>query len=422
MHAMMLAAPPLLMPFGYWLALVAVLMWTTMTGWRRVPGVLTLTWQRNGWLLAVLLGFGVVELLMGVWHQELGRALPMAAAAWGAALLLLTLGRRPPVLAAWWAGLAVAGLGAGGWALYQRVFEAAARASGHAPLHAILFGNLSLLAGLLCLAGIGWAWGRPHRGTWVTLLVAGAVGGVLSSVLSGTRGGWLALPLALVLFYRGYLYRWQPIWRVGILAGVLAAMVAAYAVPQSGVQPRVDAAVSEGQDFLSGEVRGSVGLRLEMMRGAGLLILERPWLGHGHEGYRPGMQRLVEEGRLAAGVEHFWHAHNELLDAWVRRGLPGLAMVLALYLMPLWLFAGRLRASDPVHRSLAVAGMLLPVTFMDFGLSYPFFAYPVGMLVYGSWLTAIWLLIPVAQPHRIERKSNVNRSMGPAGRPDCLGC
>jgi len=36
-----------------------------------------------------------------------------------------------------------------------------------------------------------------------------------------------------------------------------------------------------------------------------------------------------------------------------------------------------------------VAGLLLPVTFIDFGLSYAFFAYPVGILVYGSWLALL---------------------------------
>ncbi|MGJ7457437.1 O-antigen ligase family protein [Halomonas sp. RA08-2] len=411
MYAVVMPAMPLLVPLGYWLALGAVLLWAGVSGSRRAPEAVALTWRRDGWLLALLLGFGTVELLVGAWHHELGRAFTMAAAAWGAALLLLVLRRRPPVLGAWWAGLALAGLGTGGWALWQKAMEGAARASGHAPLHAIHFGNIALLSGLLCLAGIGWAWGRHRRAAWVTLLVAGAAGGVLASILSGTRGGWLAVPLVLALFYRAYLSRWPLVWQGGVLAGVITVMVVAYALPQSGVQPRVDIAVAEGQDYLAGEVRGSVGLRLEMMRGAGLLILERPWLGHGHEGYQPGIQRLVDEGRLAPGVERFWHAHNDLLDAWVRRGLPGLALVLALYLLPLWVFSVRLKTSDPVRRSLAVAGLLLPITFMDFGLSYPFFAYPVGIAVYGSWLTALWVLMPTEQAQRVVH-------LGAAGRLD----
>lgn len=60
-----------------------------------------------------------------------------------------------------------------------------------------------------------------------------------------------------------------------------------------------------------------------------------------------------------------------------------------LYLLPLWVFAPRLVASDPETRSLAMAGLLLPVAFIDFGMSHPFLAYPVGILVYGGWLALL---------------------------------
>ncbi|APX93249.1 hypothetical protein BWR19_10070 [Halomonas sp. 1513] len=397
-----LAAAPVLVPFGYWLALAVLLAWGLAVRWRgQPPYSVPPTAEQAGaaqphgaWLGAALLCFALGEALAGYWHTDWLAAWPTLAAG-ALAALSWALGRRLVIpLGCVWAGFALGGMGAGGWALWQALVDGAWRANGHAPLHAIFFGNVALLSGLLCLAGLGWVWSRRGEGErlvgWWLLMLAGAAGGLLASVLSGTRGGWIALPLALLVFYRGYLRGWAPRWRWACAAIVLSLLLAVYATPQTGVQNRVSEAREEVHDYLAGNARGSVGTRLEMYRGAGLLILDQPYLGLGHQGYQPRMQALVEAERLPAGLDRYWHAHNELLDAWVRRGLLGLVAVLALYLVPLWHFSRQLSTGDPARRATAVAGMLIPVAFIDFGLSYAFFAYPVGIAVYAVWLALFW--------------------------------
>ena len=67
---------------------------------------------------------------------------------------------------------------------------------------------------------------------------------------------------------RGWSARWR--WlTVGAVALLLAGL---YLTPQSGVQQRVGVAMEEAADYLAGEPNGSVGARLEMYRGALLLI------------------------------------------------------------------------------------------------------------------------------------------------------
>jgi O-antigen ligase len=247
---------------------------------------------------------------------------------------------------------------------------------------------------LLCLAGLGWAWQqRSTRFFWVALLLSGAMGGGLASALSGTRGGWLALPLVIWVFYYGYARRWRALWRWLALTAAIAVMIGVYTTPHSGVEKRVDKAVAEVHRYMEGADYGSVGARLEMYRGAFWLIYERPLVGYGHQGYLPAMQRLETQGVLSPELGNYWHAHNDLLDAWVRKGLPGLVIVVSLYLIPLWLFFPGLRAESATQRSYAVAGILLPITFMGFGLSYSFFAYPAGVAVYASWLIFLWVLV-----------------------------
>lgn len=350
----------------------------------------------DGLLLALLLGVGIVEVAAGAWHSSLKQALPLAGAAWLAALAFMMVRAVPPRPSAWWVGLALSGLGVGGWAAWQKWIVGLTRATGHPPLHSIFFGNLALLMALLCLAGLGWAWQqRSTRFCWVALLLSGAMGGGLASALSGTRGGWLALPLVIWVFYCGYARRWRALWRWLALTAAITVMIGVYATPHSGVEKRVDKAVAEVHRYMEGASYGSVGARLEMYRGAFWLIYEHPFVGYGHQGYLPAIQRLEAQGVLSPELGNYWHAHNDLLDAWVRRGLPGFLIVVSLYLIPLWLFFPGLRAESSTQRSYAVAGMLLPIAFMSFGFSYSFFAYPAGVAVYASWLIFLW--VPVSE-------------------------
>ncbi|MDP3535412.1 MAG: O-antigen ligase family protein [Halomonas sp.] len=340
----------------------------------------------------------MVEVMVGVWHASLRQALPLAGAAWLGALALVMIRTAALKPWGWWAGLALAGIGAGGWAAWQKLGVGLTRATGHPPLHSIFFGNFALLSSLLCLAGLGWAWHQQTtRFYWIMLLLGGAAGGALASVFSGTRGGWLILPLVLCLFYYGYTHRWRARWRWLGMCSVLVVMLVVYVTPQTGVAKRMDKAVSEVHRYIEGTGFGSVGARLEMYRGAMWLIRDQPFIGYGHRGYDPAMQGLKKKGILNPDLGNYWHAHNDLLDAWVRRGLPGLLMVLGLYLVPLWRFLPGLRSENPKHRSFSMAGVLLAISFISFGLSYSFFAYPAGIAVYASWLILLWVQVPEEQ-------------------------
>lgn len=401
MQAIALTTLPLLVPMGYWLGLVISIIWGSLV-WnkRRNPGPINIKHvadRGDGLLLGLLVGVGVVEVVVGLWHGSLRQAVPLAGAAWLGALALVAVRTVAPKPQAWWIGLAVCGLGAGGWAAWQKLGIGLTRATGHPPLHSIFFGNFALLSGLLCLAGLGWAWQQhASRFYWLMLLIGGAAGGVLASIFSGTRGGWLVVPLVLGIFYVVYTHRWRARWRWLGVCSVLALILAVYAIPQSGVAKRTDKAVIEVHRYIEGTGFGSVGARLEMYRGALWLMSEQPVMGYGHQGYEPAMQTLKVTGVLSPGLGNYWHAHNDLLDAWVRRGVPGFLMVLGLYLVPLWRFLPGLRSENANERSFSMAGVLLVISFISFGLSYSFFAYPAGIAAYASWLVFLWVQVPAA--------------------------
>src|SRR5690606_10986220 len=102
--------------------------------------------------------------------------------------ILIVLLKRPPSFRLVWAGMMVAAFSALGLALWQRHIHGNFRPDGFMT-SAIPFGNLSLMAGILCLAGITWANTRARYGwCWKFVLYAAFLAGMYVSLLSGSRG------------------------------------------------------------------------------------------------------------------------------------------------------------------------------------------------------------------------------------------
>lgn len=386
MGAVLLCATPLLMPKGGWFALAVA----ATTG-----GIYLLRGKPLNLGNSYLLGVRVIPLMLAltaigaaVWQGggALQSSLPLLLVAGLLAIASAALGHIKITAAVAFGAFALTGMATGSWAAWQHIAQGARRASGFEPLHAILYGNLSLTVGLICLAGLAWAWQCPRRYRWLLVCGLGALGGLAASVLSGTRGGWVALPLAGLLFYRVYLRSWSRGWHVLVLASIATLALSLYALPQTGVEQRVGQALEEGQDYLEGEAYGSVGVRLELYRTSLALIAEQPLRGYSLDEYRQALQVKLAEGDITKSVARHWHAHNDVLNAWVRYGLLGALATLLLYGWPFAYFSSRLLRASASQRPIVLAGMLLPVLFFDFGLTYAFFAYPVVLGTYWLWL------------------------------------
>lgn len=346
--------------------------------------------RQDAWVMLAMLGF----CLAGLWEvlvlQQEWREFDKPSRFLLAIPATLLVMAYPPRLAWLWSGLVVGAVGVGAWAIWQKLLVGVDRATGYT--YVIQFGDISMLMGILCLAGLGWAMIQPRRKTWLGLLLLGALGGLLGSLLSGSRGGWVGLPFVLLVLYAAYGETMSRRLKVALAALCVAGAAVAYAVPQFGVQHRVNGAFEDIAQYVSGEGRtSSVGARFEMWRGAGLLIAERPLLGWGESGYYREMNRLAEQGVINERVaERYGHPHNEFLNAFTKQGIVGLLSLLALYLVPLKLFARKLKAADMELRSLAVAGTLLPVAYIDFGLTQSLMEHNSGAMVYAFWLAILW--------------------------------
>lgn len=156
------------------------------------------------WLLALLALFTLEGVFNGLWHQ-LGSQNYDKVIRFALAISIFFYIRWAKPSVAWgWAGLGAGGIFISLQALYERISDGVERVSGYT--HPIQFGNLSMLTALFCVAGLGWSLTRPYpqRTMFTWLLGLGTLGGVLGSLLSGSRGGWVGLPLVLFVLYRAY--------------------------------------------------------------------------------------------------------------------------------------------------------------------------------------------------------------------------
>ncbi|MFM2482486.1 O-antigen ligase family protein [Celerinatantimonas sp. YJH-8] len=305
----------------------------------------------------------------------------------------LFLRRYPVSIRAFWYGIAVGALSGCAVGLYQKIILDADRSNGFQ--HPIMFGDLGVLFGLLSFAGVIYFVAMHDRKSILFMGLAG-VAGLFTSALSGSRGGWIAIPMALLYIF------WQSRELIGrtramlilisfvVLAGIVIA------IPQTNVYQRIDDTITNVQAYISGEnAVTSSGERFEMWKAAFYLFKKAPILGVGKYDLQVEKQILANQGLINSSVVQYGHAHNEYLTNLSEYGIIGLILLLFVYGVPLRLFVKQVRyyASHWQYKSVAMAGVLVPVCFMDFALTQSMFSHNSGVMIYILSIITIWSIL-----------------------------
>ncbi|MBV6304451.1 O-antigen ligase family protein [Candidimonas humi] len=315
------------------------------------------------WLLCAIF---LIALGLSLFHGNRTRALDLPSRYLLLIPVLWMLCRVPPRLDALWAGLALGGVSAAALAAWQIEYLGMPRAVGFTGV--IQFGDLGIMMGVLCLAALVW-YGMQGRRAWQAFMAIGLLGGVYTSIASGSRGGWLAVAPVAVIFCIAFLHR-RNVKRVLAWLLALCVGIGVLSVSVPSIESRYDQAVSEVQQYQEDrDADTSLGARFEMWRALAKIIPEKPWLGWGVKDFHARMQALVDSGQARPVVLFLANTHNNYLELWVFQGLLGLAATLALFAYMLWCFGRRLRSPCMDLRVLAVAGTSLLVSFLVFGMS-----------------------------------------------------
>mgnify|MGYP001010263132 CR=1 FL=1 len=339
-------------------------------------------------LAAVFFAAGLLTLLDVIRSASGMRGLELPLKFFVVPLLLYFLAAVPPRPRAIWAGAACGALFGLAVAWYFATFAPETLPLGRAArfLHPIQLGNLAMLLALICACSLR---ARP-RGWQLLLTLAGMVAGIYTTLLSETRGSFFALAWALFFLGLLSLRRRHLKLRSVVLSALIAAIAATLfwlgnmeVIAARWAQAQQDIALYE-----AGKADTSIGARFEMWRFAWAEGVRYPLFGAGTA------QLLLDKDAWCtqANLAPFGHLHNEFLDAFARRGLVGLAVLLTLFFLPLWLYRRRAGQHDsPDAAALRLAGRAQMLLYSGFGLTqaalfshnsgFLFFALPLCLLV-----------------------------------------
>jgi putative inorganic carbon (HCO3(-)) transporter len=223
-----------------------------------------------------------------------------------------------------------------------------------------------VVMGLVALAaGPKWLSSRSGRGKvragslvgWAALLsVTVMLCGVLV-VLAQSRGGYLALAMAgaviLVMLAGG---KWRRMV-VGLLGVVI--FVGGVVVSQVGMQAVVDQVVDNLPVGNAAVSLGTMNGRVEIWKRAVWAIQDAPLTGMGMNVFRKAIYLIYPMFQLPASYD-VAHAHNELLQAALDLGIPGLVGFLAIYVGTVGMLARTMQAGGTMRLlALGLLGGLL---------------------------------------------------------------
>lgn len=374
--ALLLSTPWGLTPFAALaIAALAVSPRPLARGWREVGRELR-------WLSALAL-FVAAVVLFSKWHFDVR---------WREAdnrLRLLTLPGFALMVYAYrpsrrwlWAG-ALAGLaGAAAVALYQ-VGTGVDRALGWTA-NAIVFAEA-----VIALIVVAVFTRPPGELLWTTL--AGALG-VCAVALSGSRGVWPGLAIVLVvgLIVSGGRAR-KLSWAV--LAALALGVLASVWIAPLAQQTRVQELFSDVDRLREGDNESSLGARVELLELAAQTFAAHPLTGVGVGSFDKAVKATPQCAPPAprTGFCRLGHAHSDGFEWAATMGLPGLIAILGIYLVPLALFARRLRdRSTARSRSTALAGLVLVLVYITCGMTQSMFAHQLVASFYAVMIGVLY--------------------------------
>jgi O-antigen ligase len=325
------------------------------------------------WLLSVALEFFLIA-VHGFSASRLHSPLLRIAAL----ISLVLMVEAAPKTRLFWYGIAMGCFSVLAIACYRKFYLNIERATGfHNPIH---FGNFSLAMGLMALAALTQL--KSTSSSFKIMLGLATLAGVLTSLFSGSRGGWLALLLIFIPLMSISRDKKQMSFLVLFIG---AGLVLAYLLPETGVMARIESIAHDLTSYGQGNIETSIGMRLELFRSSFNVFLAHPFLGVGDD-FKFALDEMARLGRPAAAGHSLNDTHNEVIYSLMRGGVFGFAQLLVLYIAPLLYFGKALRSRDNRENQAllasAAAGFVFVLITIDFGLTVNVFTRHIGKAFY----------------------------------------
>ncbi len=302
-------------------------------------------------------------------------------------------------------GILIGSMGAGVFALYQYYYlhlNSLQEYSSLGYMIKINFGNISLLLGMMSLGGLFLVKEIAFKKAYIILSLLAFVLGVTGSVLSGSRGGWLALP-----FFMGLFFIYSPgkknIKILCVVSLILGLFVTYYA--NHYVKSRIDLAYMNTATYFFGDelkaTSASTGTRFELWKAGGMIVKEHSLLGIGSGQFKYALEEKIKAGKIKQ-IETYTHAHNEPLQILISTGIGGLFAYILLYAGSAYYFYRSLKTSTiNRHKYSSFLGIMTVGAFFIFGLTNYSFGHHV-MVLFLALMLAIFAGISSSIENKVK--------------------
>lgn len=313
--------------------------------------------------------------------------------------LFLFMRRADGLDQAWWWGLVMGSLVAGafaGWFFITgqtATFES--RVEG--ATNPIYFGGIALAMAVMLVAKLN-DHDIPKPVVILAILMA-----FLASLLSGSRGAWLALMPMMALYTMTLGKRQAPIWRFGLpmLAG-LGAVVVLF-LPGVPTSARFLEGFAELVQLTQGTMtEGALGRRWSMWTLAIESMQHHWWTGIGPGAFADALQAAISSGDASALMAPYRHPHSQYLSALTDGGLFLLCVFVLLLAVAARRFYRLFFSGLQSTRQLGWAGLSAITLLAVMALSESIFERNAGIVWFGLFSASAMGLVHVARRRELE--------------------
>ena len=214
------------------------------------------------------------------------------------------------------------------------------------------------------------------------LAIIGAIFGVLASVLSFARGGWISLPLIFLMIL--YIYK-NIISKKRLIVLLLGVFVSAIILSMNEqFVYRILDAKNNLAYYFEGLKDGSVGARLDMWKIGFNAFIEHPiggWSLSELAGYK---MSLAEKGLVSHEFIVYSHLHNQFIDELAKKGILGGVAILGIFFIPLYVFYTKQKNKQNNKRIkfITTLGIVHILSTMSYCVTQAFISHNSGNIFY----------------------------------------
>jgi O-antigen ligase len=237
--------------------------------------------------------------------------------------------------------------------------------------YAINVGNIAMLFSLMSLVAFFGLKGN----FWIFLAIFVFVSGFALSLLSGTRAGWLAFPIALILLLWVFWYVNRKYFFSLIGLAFIVFVLVLIFWHYLPIEQRVLMAVSDIENYLNGYSNTSVGQRFDMWIIAFHAFLEKPVFGWGVVPYYDTFLNYLQYGLINYDLPEvgggFAQPHNDYLFLLYHFGLVGFLLAMLFIFYPMYKFichVNKYKNNNPEQVFIALTALVAFESMLDFML------------------------------------------------------